>query len=149
MRLRWKVLLVCVGLMTGLLTYALTCTALSAWVFGLGRGDRGFAEKWYHRLQTLPDLETAQAAYPEIEGKRFQNGEWVFGVSADSHGSYWGGTIVVKDSTGRIRVFFGHVCGRRRLESAIFQRVESLQAFDDHPEWETFEIGRASCRERV
>lgn len=48
------------------------------------------------------------------------NGEWILGVSASSHDMYseWfgGGTVVLKDSRGRVRCFLGHVCGRWDIE---------------------------------
>lgn len=47
-----------------------------------------------------------------------------------------GGTLVVKDSRGAIRAFFGHVCGPRFLEGQL-ERAKSLDDFYDHclPEW--------------
>jgi len=40
------------------------------------------------------------------------NGDWLAMAYASSHGWKGGGTVVTRDSTGRIRSFFGHVCGR-------------------------------------
>jgi hypothetical protein len=100
----------------GLITYVLTGTPLSTWVFGLGKGSPAYAAKWRARLHPLSDPDAARATHPEIEVLRFGNGEWVIGVSDDSHASHWGGTVVVKDSTGQVRAFFGHVCGSRFLE---------------------------------
>jgi hypothetical protein len=117
----------------GLITYVLTGTSFSTWAFGLGKGSPAYAEKWRARLQPLADPDAARATYPEVEVLRFGNGEWVIGVSDDSHASHWGGTVVVKDSTGRLRAFFGHVCGPRFLER--LQDTTSLANFYGHEEW--------------
>jgi hypothetical protein len=70
------------------------------------------AWKWANQLGEYPNLDAAQAADNRIWGKRFADGQWVFGLSQDSHGSpLTGGTVVVKDSRDGVRVFFGHVCG--------------------------------------
>src|SRR5947209_6145609 len=110
-RFRLALILALLFTVVGASTYLLTCTLLSAWVFGEGGGNYGYAQHWHDRLAAFSDPDEAQAAYPEVEAKRFSNGEWVMGVSADSHASHWGGTIVVKDSTGATHVYFGHVCG--------------------------------------
>jgi len=127
------VVLIILAVIAGLITYAITSTPLSTWVFGLGEGSPDFAEKWRARLQPLADPDAARALYPEVEVLRFAGGEWVIGVSDDSHASAWGGTVVVKDSTGRVRVFFGHVCGPRFLERV--SGATSLAAFYGHEEW--------------
>jgi hypothetical protein len=110
----------------------LVCLAVfspfSAWIFGLGKGDPDYALKWQQRLQPLPDPETAMATYSEVFSKRFENGEWIFGVCYDSHYSHWGGTVVVKDSSGRVRAFFGHVCGDLFLRH-VFHVTKSNDEF--------------------
>lgn len=118
--------------------FLITCTFVSAWVFGLGKGSTTYSERWRSRLAPLPDPTAARSAYPEIEVMEFANGEWVFGVSSDSHGSHWGGTVVVKDSEGRIRTFFGHVCG-----PGFFDRMKgskNLADFYVHKEWVQWEM---------
>lgn len=63
--------------------------------------------------------------------KRFPNGEWVFGYGVDSHGFELGrGTTVIKDSKGRVRVYFGHVCGRNTPIEECAERATSLNDFD-------------------
>jgi hypothetical protein len=117
----------------GSVSYALIQPETSVQVFGLGSGSRLNAERWRTRFDKFPDPTAAAAAYPEVEIMQFANGEWVFGISDDSHRSHWGGTVVVKDSTGRVRAFLGHVCGPnyfRRLKDS-----RSLAEFYGHGEW--------------
>lgn len=62
------------------------------------------------------------------------NGEWVFGVCTSSHDMYaqWfgGGTVVLKDSRGRVRCFLGHVCGRWDIELHERREYDSLDDVD-------------------
>lgn len=92
----------------------------------LSSGSVTAAQLWRKRFAGLADPEAARAAHPEVVGKRFRDGRWAFGVSLDSHGSPDGGTIVLKDSTGAVRAFFGHVCGPRFLER-VLQVVDSVE----------------------
>jgi hypothetical protein len=63
-------------------------------------------------MESIPDPDTALQLHPDWGAKWFKNGEWVFGRGIDSHWISAGhGTLVLKDSRGRIRIFFGHVCG--------------------------------------
>lgn len=68
----------------------------------------------------------------ETVGLRFPNGEWVTRVAKDTHAWYseWfgGGTVVLKDSRGRVRCFFGHVCGSCNL--MVARDAKSLDEFD-------------------
>jgi hypothetical protein len=41
----------------------------------------------------------------------FPDGDWLAMAYRSSHNTWGGGTVVTRDSAGRIRVFFGHVCG--------------------------------------
>jgi hypothetical protein len=120
----WRIAFLILILIAGLVAYVITCTPISTWVFGLGAGSPAFAEKWRARLQPIGDPDSATALYSDIEVVRFKDGDWVIGVSDDSHASPWGGTVVVKDSTGATRAFFGHVCGpgflSKRLSKAPF-----------------------------
>lgn len=100
----------------------------------LGTGDPGYAERWQWRIQSLSDPDAAQAKFPEVEILRFNNGEWVFGVSDDSHSSAHGGTVVTKDSAGNTRAFFGHVCGPRFFER--LRDAKSLKEFYVHQAWQ-------------
>lgn len=100
----------------------------STWILGMGRGSPEHAQKWREAFADITDPEMAKARYPEVACKRFKNGEWIFGISEDSHESPSGGTMVVKDSTGRTRVFFGHVCGPGFLQFMLKTPV-SLEEF--------------------
>ena len=62
----------------------------------------------------------------------FPNGDWIAMAYASSHGAWGGGTVVTRDNTGSIRVFFGHVCGRpvSRGES-----LEEVYASFDGSDW--------------
>src|SRR5690242_4489535 len=68
----------------------------------MGDGSPEYAETWKAAFEQIPDPETAQQRHPEVVVKRFANGEWAFGVSLDSHTHRAGGTIVIKDSRGRV-----------------------------------------------
>ncbi len=117
----------------------LACGALAFWVLGptlflgYGEGSPAHAQRWKEAFEGLPDPETAQSQYPEVVAKRYANEEWIFGVCEDSHSSPWGGTVVVKDSRGQVRAFFGHVCGSRALEIGL-QQSDSLDDFY-HSDW--------------
>jgi hypothetical protein len=102
-------------------------------------GSPEYAARWRAVLEPLPDPETAQASHPEVMGRRFPNGEWAFGVDRDSHRFKDGGTIVVKDSTGRVRAFFGHVCGSGRLGGWL-REANSLEEFYNSDQWRVFQF---------
>jgi hypothetical protein len=75
-------------------------------------GSPKLAREWAAQLEPFNDVDAAKASNDQISGQSFSNGEWVFGLSQNSHGSpRTGGTLVVKDSRQGVRVFFGHVCG--------------------------------------
>lgn len=81
-----------------------------------GSGSMTEAVKLRPVVEAMPEpTERFCDRKAETVGIRFPNGEWVVGVAKDSHGLYseWygGGTVVLKDSRGRVRCFFGHVCG--------------------------------------
>jgi hypothetical protein len=92
------------------------------------RGDDGLpsdARKWKGIIENVPDPESAMN-HPDLSTqwgfalKRFENGEWIFGISTDSHQLISrGGTVVLKDSSGKTRVFYGHVCTREGLQYLI------------------------------
>jgi hypothetical protein len=95
------------------------------------RGSPELAMEWRAILQAAPGPEEAVAADPEVVVLRFPNGEWVFGKSQNSHGCWrrGGGTLVVRDSRGRVRAFFGHICGPRYMQDAYGRDNPSLDAF--------------------
>lgn len=76
-------------------------------------GSPKLAAEWQALLAPLDPNSTEVGQPPAVDLITFQNGDWLLGLSQDSHG-FWppgGGTVVVKDSKNRIRAFFGHVCG--------------------------------------
>ncbi len=92
-------------------------------------GSPDLAAKWKAAFEGIDNPEDAQAAFPEVAVRRFTNGEWWFGISRDSHRYPDGGTVVFKDSTGKVRAFFGHVCGSRALECSMPSERRSLDDF--------------------
>jgi hypothetical protein len=87
----------------------------------LGRGSVETAVKWQAIFENLADPELVKMRYPFAATKRYADGSWIFGVSEDSHAGRDGGTIVVKDSSGKVRAFFGHVCGPDMLQDMVTQ----------------------------
>ena len=111
--IRWT-LLSCAGLLL------LPCGFFGLMVAVQGGSDKGspaLAAEWRDRLVQYSDPDAARSADPEVLVVRCRNGEWAFGRSKDSHGVWrrGGGTLVVRDSAGRVRAFFGHVCGGQDL----------------------------------
>lgn len=82
------------------------------------RGSPELAQEWKEVLEPLATPEVAVRNNPDIQVARLRNGDWAFGLCRDSHGprNRGGGTLVVKDSQAKTRVFFGHVCGPRYIE---------------------------------
>lgn len=80
---------------------------------GSSSGSPTLAAEWRDYLSQFADPDAAEAGSDSILVHRFTNGEWVFGRSQNSHGIWYrgGGTVVVRDSKGQTRAFFGHVCG--------------------------------------
>ncbi len=80
-----------------------------------GTGSADEAIRLKKIIERIPDPESGEGCDSEYAAKRFPNGEWVLGIGRDSHSMMskyrGGGTVVVKDSRGRVRCFFGHVCG--------------------------------------
>lgn len=97
-----------------------------------------FAIEWRERLQQLPDPEAA-AAHREVAVRRYANGEWVFGVCRDGRGFQDGGAIVVKDSTGRVRVFLGPLGVPTTLADTL-RATNSLDEFYHHETWNIFQF---------
>jgi hypothetical protein len=102
-----------------------------------GEGHPSDARKWRTLLEPIPDLDACERGHPELTSSpsfvkiRFPNGEWVFGVASDSHAWFdnRGGTVVLKDSRGLIRVFFGHVCGAGSPMYSYSGQAKSLDEF--------------------
>lgn len=106
-------------------------------------GSPALAVEWRDHLAQFPDPVAARANDPEVIVLRFENGEWVFGRTQSSHGIWrqGRGTMVVRDSSGRTRAFFGHVCGSGHLapfnpdlpDLAEFYEQLRKNKFTEHP----------------
>ena len=98
----------------------------------VNRGSPELAARWRAMLEPVGDLDAAKQEWPGIQSRRFKNGEWAYGFCHDSHFQFrfsdHGGTLVVKDSRGAVRAFFGHVCGPQFLDMLLSQAV-SLDDF--------------------
>ncbi|WP_162660593.1 hypothetical protein [Tuwongella immobilis] len=111
----------------------LPCGFFGLWMAAASGSDRGspaLAAEWRDQLAQFPDPDSAKAADPSMIVVRCENGDWVFGRTQSSHGVWLrgGGTVVMRDSGGRIRAFFGHVCGGDYLPGS-FGRLPDLAAF--------------------
>ena len=82
-----------------------------------GSGSPSGAARLRAIVEPIENPGAGEGIDPEYYARRFANGEWILGVSRDSHGLFCrlrgGGTVVFKDSRGCIRCFFGHLCGPR------------------------------------
>jgi hypothetical protein len=116
-------------------------------ILPMGNGSMLYARTWKHRLDhcvTLTDVTNRFECLDVTDrnigwsttGNRlilhtFTNGHWMVLRCANSHGNPWGGTVVTRDSTGKTRVFFGHVCGSDKprghsLDEAYSNLVTSM-----------------------
>jgi hypothetical protein len=95
-------------------------------------GVPSIARQLKSEMESIPDPETATRLHSDWAGLRLKNGEWVFGHGIDSHWISAGrGTLVLKDSRGRIRIFFGHVCGNNAgMDWCTPDAYKSLDDFD-------------------
>jgi hypothetical protein len=100
------------------------------------RGSPEYAAHWRTVFNGYSDPDSAKAAQPEIVSKRFANGEWAFAIDRDSHAFRDGGTVVIKDSKGRVRAFFGHVCGA--VIDRILRNADSLDGVYKSDEWRIY-----------
>jgi hypothetical protein len=94
----------------------------------MGRGSTEHAAKWKGIFEPLSDPEVVKTRYPFAATKRYADGSWIFGVSYDSHAGLDGGTVILKESGGKVRAFFGHVCGPDMLADVV-SRSSSLAEF--------------------
>ena len=117
-------------------------------VGGLRSGSEKYAREWKAQLLACHSLDEVKQHFncfviesrPEgsihmvrvtqtVKGrpsallKSFPDGQWIACAHADSHSEPGGGTIVSRDSSGEVHVFFGHVCGH------VFARGETLEEF--------------------
>lgn len=72
---------------------------------------------------TRVEVTETVAGRPHALLQSFPDGRWIACAHADSHGEPGGGTIVSRDSSGEIHIFFGHVCGR------LYAKGETLEEF--------------------
>ena len=98
-----------------------------------GTGSMAEAVKLRPLVEAMPPPAASFANRDtETVGLVFPNGEWVVGITKDSHAwfsaYFGGGTVVLKDSRGRVRCFFGHVCGVGNF--MMPREMESLDEFD-------------------
>lgn len=98
-----------------------------------------FALKWRATIKCYPEPELARAKQREIVARRFDTKEWVFGVCRDAQGITDGGALVVKDSTGQTRVFFGQGCLSSTLPLMMLES-KSLADFYSHDMWAIFQF---------
>jgi hypothetical protein len=125
-------------LLPGCLAFWLLVTPLVGFVVvGMqttgGMGDMQTAVKLRPAVEILPaPNQPFMDRKANVVGLYFPTGEWVVGVAKDSHAWFstytGGGTAVLKDSRGRVRCFFGHVCGDGNL--ALANGAKSLDEFD-------------------
>ena len=95
-----------------------------------GYGQPSYARHWKAIIEPLPDLDTAISAYPELKVTRFPSGEWVFGIWISDFGFHQGkGTVVLKDSRGAVRVFFGRVCCEDPVDHIFPEPPQTLDRF--------------------
>lgn len=85
-----------------------------------GMGSMAEAVKLRPTVEAMPAPTASATEYnANTVAVVFPNGEWAAGVAKNSHGMFsrsnGGGTVVLKDSRGRVRCFFGHVCGGGNL----------------------------------
>jgi hypothetical protein len=96
------------------------------------KGSRELALNWRNELTALADPESAAVRNNGITTRRYSNGEWVMGKCQNSHSDAdGGGTVVLKDSRGEIRIYFGHVCGKGAL-SALFRGGSDLNSLYEY-----------------
>ncbi len=127
---RRRLVIITVGVASLLVLVCCSAGALFILLFGVDDGGSPeLAQEWKAVLEPLADPESAREKHPLVVSKRFATGEWVFGFCRDSHGllQRGGGTMVIKDSRGEVRAFFGHVCGAGYLE--LVDAPQSLDEF--------------------
>jgi len=97
---------------------------------GHDRGCPQLAALWRNTLQKYETPDDAAARVRHLATRRFENGEWMFGLAQNSHGIWLrgNGTVVLKDSRGHVRAFFGHVCGAGALAMRL-RAAPDLNAF--------------------
>ena len=85
----------------------------------MGDGSESYAKEWSEKLNEFDDPNILKEQYPNLKFKEYDDGNWIIGICKDSHSSMFGGTIVLRDSTGTVKSYFGHVCGNHYLGRTI------------------------------
>lgn len=116
----------------------------------MGSGSEECARQWREQLLACHSLEEVKQYFNCFEmdwssggGKRtnlrkqvirgrpwtliksFPDGRWIACAHASSHGAWGGGTVVTRDSSGEVHIFFGHVCG----QVYVMGEMETLEEF--------------------
>jgi hypothetical protein len=127
MKHRTMMLVVGITLLVGMAVCMVTAMLVNYLVGVNDSGSTEVASEWKAILQSNDD---PSMKHPGFEVINFPNGEWIIGFSQNSHGPFarGGGTIVVKDSRGNVRAFFGHVCGPHYLQT-FFRETPDLDHF--------------------
>lgn len=123
----------------------------------MGKGSYEYARQWRGQLLACHSLDEVQrhfngfvieetlhdgsrrvevtetvAGRPRALLKSFPDGRWIACVHASSHGERGGGTIVSRDSSGEVHVFFGHVCGHLSARGETLEEFyERLRGYND------------------
>jgi hypothetical protein len=128
----------------------------------MGAGSRKYARQWRKQLLACQSLDEVRQHFncftiQETSGggarrvqesetvkgrpwallKSFPDGRWIACAHADSHGGprLGGGTVVSRDSSGEIHIFFGHVCGtlpvRGETPEEFYRHLRSLNDFKE------------------
>ena len=123
--------------------------------YGLRSGSEEYARKWKTQLLACHSLDEVKQHFncfvieprpssqiirvtetikgrPSALLKSFPDGRWIACAHADSHSEPGGGTIVSRDSSGEVHVFFGHVCGHVVVSGETLQEFHAcLRSYND------------------
>jgi hypothetical protein len=132
MKKRTKIILIATPLILVLLA---PIAFFALWILAAGGSDAGspeLAAEWRDDLAKYSTPEDVLVTDSDVEHVTFSNGEWLIGRAQDSHGMWrrGGGTVVTRDSNGKTRVFFGHVCGGGFLSWGFGEHAD-LNSFYD------------------
>jgi hypothetical protein len=128
---RHTMMLIGIAILLGTFTCMLTAMLINLAAGVNNSGSPELAAEWQAVLTPLtPTASELHKDPPDLEFVTFPNGEWIIGFAQNSHGISvrGGGTLVVKDSRGNVRAFFGHVCGPHYLRT-FFCETPDLDGF--------------------
>lgn len=102
----------------------------------MGEGSPRYARKWMARLSEVSSFKEAKERWPGLFERTLPSGESVFGIADNSHGNPFGGTVVMRDSNGKVSAYFGHVCGVNGIGAYVHPKrspdLKSLYGALDH-----------------